>query len=83
MLQGDLSELIVESLHWLAQRQNEDGGWGDTEQGRSNIAATLLVQSAFRLTCVPAKYEGLIERADEYLESHGGIAALREALWPR
>jgi squalene-hopene/tetraprenyl-beta-curcumene cyclase len=78
MLQGDLSELIVESLHWLAERQNADGGWGDTEGGRSNIAATLLVQSAFRLTGVPAKYEGLTDRADAYLESQGGIASLRK-----
>ena len=63
MLQGGISELVVESLHWLAERQNEDGGWGDTEQGRSNVAATLIVQSAFRMTGVPAKYEGLTDRA--------------------
>ena len=63
----------------MARRaQNEDGGWGDTERGRSNVAATLLVQRAFRLTGVPAKYEGLTDRADEYLESQGGIAALRK-----
>ena len=78
LVQGDLSELIIESLHWLAERQNEDGGWGDTERGRSNMAATLLVQSAFRLTCVPAKYEGLTDRADEYLAAQGGITAWRK-----
>jgi squalene-hopene/tetraprenyl-beta-curcumene cyclase len=78
LLQGDLSELIVESLHWLAERQNEDGGWGDTERGRSNIAATLMVQSAFRLTGVPAKFEGLTDRADDYFQSQGGVAALRK-----
>lgn len=78
MLQGGISELVVESLHWLAERQNKDGGWGDTKQGRSNIAATLLVQSAFRLTGVPAKYEGLTDRADEYLEAQGGIAAFKK-----
>lgn len=78
LLHGDLSELIVDSLHWLAERQNADGGWGDTDRSRSNIAATLLVQSAFRLTGVPAKYEGLTDRADEYIESQGGIAALRK-----
>src|SRR5436853_546155 len=54
VLRGDLSELIVESLHWLAQRQNEDGGWGDTDRDRSNLVATMLVQAAFRLTGVPA-----------------------------
>src|SRR3972149_788491 len=38
LLQADLSELTVETLHWLAERQNDDGGWADTERGRSNIA---------------------------------------------
>ena len=42
LVQGDLSELLVESLHWLARRQNEDGGWGDCEGAESNIAATML-----------------------------------------
>jgi squalene-hopene/tetraprenyl-beta-curcumene cyclase len=78
LLQGDLSELIVESLHWLAERQNADGGWGDTDRSRSNIATTLLVESAFRLTGVPAKYEDLTGRADEFLEAQGGIATLRK-----
>ena len=38
LVQSDLSELIIESLHWLARRQNEDGGWGDTDRSLSNIA---------------------------------------------
>ena len=80
LLQGDLSELIVESLLWLAERQNPDGGWSDTERGKSSVAATLLVQAAFRLTCVPAKYDGLTDRADEFLELHGGAASLRNRL---
>jgi squalene-hopene/tetraprenyl-beta-curcumene cyclase len=78
MVQGGMSELIVESLHWLAERQNEDGGWGDTDRCRSNVAATMLVQSAFRLTGVPAKYEGLTDRAEEFLDSQGGVAAFRK-----
>src|SRR4051812_4637826 len=59
LVQGDLSELLVESLHWLARRQNEDGGWADCEGAESNIAATMLVQAAFRLTGIPAKYADL------------------------
>jgi squalene-hopene/tetraprenyl-beta-curcumene cyclase len=78
VLQGDLSELIVESLHWLARRQNEDGGWGDTSEGRSNLAATMLACAAFRLTCVPAKYEGLTDRAEDYIAAQGGVAALKK-----
>jgi squalene-hopene/tetraprenyl-beta-curcumene cyclase len=77
LVHGDLSELIVESLHWLAQHQNADGGWGDTDRDRSNVIATMLVCSAFHLTCVPAKYDGLLERAEEYIESQGGVAALK------
>jgi len=78
LVNGDLSELLVDSLRWLAERQNEDGGWSDTEHGRSSIAATMLVQAAFRLTGVPAKYQDLTERADEYIEAQGGAAALKK-----
>ena len=75
--QGDLSELIVKSLHWLAKQQNADGGWGDTDRSRSNIATTMLVAAAFRLTGVPVKYNGMMERAEAYIESQGGVAGLR------
>lgn len=79
LVQGDLSELLVESLHWLARHQNEDGGWGDATGARSNLAATMLVRAAFRLTGVPAKYEHLTERAEQYIAAHGGAAGLRSA----
>ena len=77
LVQGDLSELLVESLHWLARRQNEDGGWGDCEGAESNTAATMLVQAAFRLTGIPAKYSDLMARADDFVEQHEGVAGLR------
>jgi len=77
VFQNDLSELVVQSLHWLAQHQNDDGGWGDTDRSRSNIATTMLVQAAFHLTGVPVKYAGLLERAAEYVKKQGGIPGLR------
>ncbi len=77
MIQGELSELLVESLHWLARCQNADGGWGDCDLSRSNLAATMLVQAAFRLTGVPAKYADLIARADDFVAAHGEAAGLR------
>lgn len=77
LVQGDLSELLVESLHWLARRQNEDGGWGDCEGAESNIAATMLVQAAFRLTGIPAKYADLMVRADDFVEQQEGVIGLR------
>ncbi len=76
--QGDLSELIVHSLHWLAGQQNEDGGWGDTDQSLSNIATTMLVQAAFQLTGVPAKYNDLMARAAQYVAAQGGLPALKQ-----
>jgi squalene-hopene/tetraprenyl-beta-curcumene cyclase len=88
--QGDLSELIVESVHWLARQQNEDGGWGDTDHQDashkdfrdaiphiSNIATTMLVQAAFHLTGVPAKYTNLLERAKAYVQSQEGVAGIK------
>jgi squalene-hopene/tetraprenyl-beta-curcumene cyclase len=78
LVQGDLSELLLESVHWLARRQNEDGGWGDCDGAESNLAATILVQAAFRLTGIPAKYADLMMRADEYVTAQGGVAGLRK-----
>jgi squalene-hopene/tetraprenyl-beta-curcumene cyclase len=76
IVQGDLCELLLESVQWLARHQNPDGGWGDCDRGRSNIAATMLVQAAFRLTGIPAKYADLMAQADQYVESHGGVSGL-------
>jgi squalene-hopene/tetraprenyl-beta-curcumene cyclase len=72
-----LSQSIMASVRWLAERQNADGGWGDTEGGASDIATTILVRSAFALTAVPASRECLLERSDAYIRSHGGRRALR------
>jgi squalene-hopene/tetraprenyl-beta-curcumene cyclase len=77
VVQGDLSELLLESVHWLARHQNADGGWGDCVGARSNVAATMLVQAAFRLTGIPAKFADLMVRADGYVKSAGGLAGLR------
>src|SRR5262249_6967298 len=35
-------------------------------------------QAAFRLTGVPAKYEDLTERAEDYVAAQGGVAALKK-----
>lgn len=77
LFRGEFTQLVVQSLRWLAERQNADGGWADAEGGRSNIAATLLVEAAFQLTGVPAKAAGLLERAHDYVQKTGGIAAFR------
>jgi squalene-hopene/tetraprenyl-beta-curcumene cyclase len=77
LVQCDLSELFVETLHWLAKRQNNDGGWGDCDGAESNVAATMLVQAAFRLTGIPAKYTDLMALADDFVAAKEGVAGLR------
>src|SRR5262249_17306972 len=69
-------ELIMASVHWLADRQNPDGGWGDTDKSPSSLATTILVRSAFALTAVPADHPRILERADAYIKSHGGVRRL-------
>jgi len=38
--------LIVSGLEWIISHQNEDGGFGDTPTGRSNVSTTLLSYAA-------------------------------------
>ena len=78
LFRGEFTQLVVQNLRWLAERQNGDGGWADAEGGRSNLAATLLVEAAFQFTGVPAKAVGLMERAAAYVEQCGGIGAFRK-----
>ena len=73
----DIDRLICHGIEWLADRQNEDGGWGDTDKSHSNISTTMLVVSAFQLTAVPNKHNGLIERAELYIRQQGGVKGLR------
>jgi squalene-hopene/tetraprenyl-beta-curcumene cyclase len=80
LVQGDLSELLLESVHWLARQQNDDGGWSDCPGAESNLAATLLVQAAFRLTGIPAKYADLMVRADQFVSAEGGLSGLKRQL---
>jgi squalene-hopene/tetraprenyl-beta-curcumene cyclase len=78
LIRSELNELVAKSLRWLAEHQNADGGWGDTDRSRSNIAATLLVEAAFNLTGVPVKYSDVLQRAKHYVDSQGGLAALKK-----
>lgn len=74
----DLSELILQGVRWLAELQNEDGGWGDTDKSSSNLATTMLVVAAMRMTGTPAKYADLEPRAEAYIRKQGGVAGLKK-----
>jgi squalene-hopene/tetraprenyl-beta-curcumene cyclase len=73
LFRGEFTQFVVQNLRWLAERQNDDGGWGETAGARSTLASTMLVEAAFHLTGVPAKAVGLLERAAEFVRRSGGV----------
>jgi squalene-hopene/tetraprenyl-beta-curcumene cyclase len=74
---AQIGQLIAGGIAWLAERQNEDGGWGDTDKSYSNISTTMLAIAAFRLAGEADKRSGLIQRAGGFVESQGGVPGLR------
>jgi len=74
---SDLSRRIVRGLNWLADHQNADGGWGDTDKSYSNIATTMLAVAAFHMAGFPADHEDLLQRAEDYIKRAGGVEGLR------
>jgi squalene-hopene/tetraprenyl-beta-curcumene cyclase len=69
--------LIRNGLRYLAAHQNADGGWGDTAKSRSNISTTMLVRAAFHIAGAANEYRRCLDRADDYIQRAGGIAAVR------
>jgi len=70
--------LIGGGLHWLADHQNADGGWGDTDKSFSNISTTMLVRAALELAADERTAETLA-RVESYLVEHAGSAPAERA----
>jgi len=75
-LKSEISNLISRVVGWLAEHQNEDGGWGDTTRSFSNISTTMLVRASFSLAGAAELHAAALDRATAYIDKHGGAAAV-------
>jgi squalene-hopene/tetraprenyl-beta-curcumene cyclase len=71
--------LIDDGLRWLAEHQNEDGGWGDTVKSLSNVSTTMLCWAAFHATGRTEEYSDVCLAAgyllhERYGERSDGLA---------
>jgi squalene-hopene/tetraprenyl-beta-curcumene cyclase len=75
-LQADFTALIQDGLNWLADHQNEDGGWGDTVKSISNISTTMLTHAVFHATGTSGDFPDQVEKAKQYIDEKGGVPAV-------
>lgn len=69
-------ERIAGGLRWLADHQNEDGGWGDTTLSFSNISTTMLGYAVFHAIDTEGRYAATRDRAKTYVDRAGGVPAI-------
>ncbi len=62
------ASLVRRGLSWLADNQNDDGGWGDTVESPSNISATTLCWAAIGAIKQRTKNDDVaVQRAEVWL----------------
>jgi len=71
-----LQPLITGGIRWLAEHQNEDGGWGDTVKSFSNISTAMLCRASFHATGNDDNFPEHIQKAVAYIEAAGGVDAV-------
>ena len=81
--QGEFSVSAIEQqiesgVRWLIAEQNDDGGWGDTTKSHSNISTSMLVIAALTACGKADQFQDRISRANEYVESRGGVGGIRQ-----
>jgi squalene-hopene/tetraprenyl-beta-curcumene cyclase len=62
-------DLIAGGARWLAEHQNPDGGWGDTDRSLSNISTTMLCRAAFHISGTATPYSDCLRRAEAWLSA--------------
>jgi len=70
---------IDAAMKWLADHQNEDGGWGDTIKSFSNISTAMLCRAALRMTGAEKECTSVVEKLEDYLTSQAGKLPERRA----
>ncbi len=75
-LESDFAVLIRGGLDWLAEHQNDDGGWGDTVKSLSNISTTMLTHAVFHATGTSDEFSNHVEKAKQYIDEKGGVPAV-------
>jgi len=65
------SPLIAGGLRYLAEHQNPDGGWGDTDRSFSNISTSMLGRAAFAMTGTDGQHPEPIAKLEGYLAHFG------------
>jgi squalene-hopene/tetraprenyl-beta-curcumene cyclase len=69
-------DLINGGLSWLAEHQNENGGWGDTVKSVSNISTTMLAHAVFVATEREADFPNVVAKAKQHIDEVGGVDAV-------
>ncbi|MEE3031644.1 MAG: prenyltransferase/squalene oxidase repeat-containing protein [Planctomycetota bacterium] len=72
-----MESVVEQGVQWLADQQNEDGGWGDTDLSYSNISTTMLVLASWRLSNTLDRWPKAVDRARGYISKQGGVEGLR------
>jgi squalene-hopene/tetraprenyl-beta-curcumene cyclase len=66
-------KVINKGLRWLAEVQNPDGGWGDTDGADpSNLSTTLLCRSAFYGCRSLGQFELTVNKAERWIGGKAG-----------
>ena len=72
-----MESAVEQGVQWLADQQNEDGGWGDTDLSYSNISTTMLVLASWRLSNTLDRWPKAVDLARGYISKQGGVEGLR------
>ncbi|MGB9688883.1 prenyltransferase/squalene oxidase repeat-containing protein [Thermogutta sp.] len=74
---ASLNRGISLGVEYLKKTHKNDGGWGDTERSRSNVATTYLAVAAIHLAGRLDDCRYILAEAEAYLKSQGELRGLR------